>query len=74
MFQASSCSISRRILGDVSVVLPPEEEVHRMLAFLDDKCSKVDKLVTIKQRKIEELNRYKKALIYEYVTGKKEVV
>lgn len=67
-------SISRRILGDVSVVLPPEEEVHRMLAFLDDKCSKVDKLVTIKQRKIEELNRYKKALIYEYVTGKKEVV
>ena len=45
-----------------------------MLALLDDKCSNVDMHVTIKQRKIEELNRYKKALIYEYVTGKKEVV
>ena len=67
-------SISRRILGNMSVILPPEEEAHRMVAFLDNKCSKVDKLIKIKQRKIDELNRYKKALIYEYVTGKKEVI
>lgn len=58
----------------MSVILPPEEEAHRMVAFLDNKCSKVDKLIKIKQRKIDELNRYKKALIYEYVTGKKEVI
>ena len=45
-----------------------------MVSILDAKCSKVDRLIEIKQKKIEELNLYKKSLIYEYVTGKKEVV
>ena len=67
-------SISRRILGDISVILPPKEEALKIVSILDDKCSKVDRLLEIKQKKIEELNRYKKSLIYEYVTGKKEVV
>ena len=34
----------------------------------------VDRLIAIKQEKIEKLQEYKKSLIYEYVTGKKEVV
>lgn len=67
-------SISRRILGDVSVVIPPEEEALRIVSLLDDKCSKINRMITIKQQKIDALNLYKKSLIYEYVTGKKEVV
>ena len=64
-------SISRRILGDVSVVIP--DNADEMVACLDGKCAKIDKLISIKQSKIEELNRFKKSIIYEYVTGKKEV-
>lgn len=41
---------------------------------LDKKCANIDKLITNKQAKIEELKDYKKSLIYEYVTGKKGVV
>ena len=45
-----------------------------MVAYLDEKCSKVDRLIAIKNAKIDKLNKYKKSLIYEYVTGKKEVM
>lgn len=41
--------------------------------YLDKKCSKIDRLISLKQAKIEKLEQYKKSLIYEYVTGKKEV-
>ena len=37
------------------------------------KCEATDRLIAIKQNKIDKLNEYKKSLIYEYVTGKKEV-
>lgn len=40
--------------------------------YLDKKCSKIDRLISLKQAKIEKLEQYKKSLIYEYVTGKKE--
>ena len=42
--------------------------------YLDKKCADIDSLISIKQQKIEELKEYKKSLIYEYVTGKKEVI
>ena len=38
-----------------------------------EKCKEIDALISIKQKKIDDLNEYKKSLIYEYVTGKKEV-
>ena len=41
--------------------------------YLNEKCSQIDRLIAIKQKKIEKLEQYKKSLIYEYVTGKKEV-
>lgn len=41
--------------------------------YLDKKCAEIDKLISIKQQKIETLTEYKKSLIYEYVTGKKQV-
>lgn len=53
---------------------PSVSEQEEMVAYLDEKCSKVDRLIAIKNAKIDKLNKYKKSLIYEYVTGKKEIM
>ena len=50
-----------------------KEEQQEIVAYLDDKCSEIDTLIAKKEQLIEELETYKKSLIYEYVTGKKEV-
>lgn len=42
--------------------------------FLNDRCSQIEQLISLKESKIEKLQQYKRSLIYEYVTGKKEVV
>ena len=54
--------------------LPPRWEQVQLADYLDEKCSKIDSLIALKQSKIEKLEQYKKSLIYEYVTGKKEVI
>lgn len=48
-------------------------EQQQIANYLDTKCSEIDSLIALKQAKIEELKEYKKSVIYEYVTGKKEV-
>lgn len=53
---------------------PNHSSQMEIVAYLDDKCAKIDKLIALKQSKIEKLQEYKKSLIYEYVTGKKEIV
>lgn len=65
-------SVSKRILSSCTVLIP--DYADEIVAFLDEKCGKIDRLIAIKQEKIEKLQVYKKSLIYEYVTGKKEVV
>ena len=64
-------SVSRKFLSETSVLIP--DNASKMVELLDEKCSHIDKLISIKQQKIERLNQYKKSIIYEYVTGKKEV-
>lgn len=49
------------------------EEQEEITSYLDEKCSKIDKIITKKEQFLTELDTYKKSLIYEYVTGKKEV-
>ena len=66
--------ISRNNLGNITILLPPIDEQRQIADYLDKRCEKIDKLIAIKQQKIEKLNEYKKSLIYEYVTGKKEVI
>jgi len=61
-------------LKNLVLTLPPLQEQHSIASYLDEKCSEIDSLITIKQQKIEELKDYKISIIYEYVTGKKEVV
>lgn len=65
--------ISASEIGNIYVALPPIEEQKQIADYLDKKCADIDSLISIKQQKIEELKEYKKSLIYEYVTGKKEV-
>lgn len=54
--------------------LPPKDEQQAIVAYLDGKWAQIDRLIAIKQAKIEKLEQYKKSLIYEYVTGKREVL
>ena len=49
------------------------EEQEEIVRYLDDKCSSIDKLIDKKEQILIEMESYKKSLIYEYVTGKKEV-
>lgn len=53
---------------------PPYIEQQQIADYLDKKCAEIDDLIKLKEQKIEKLKEYKKSLIYEYVTGKKEVV
>ena len=52
---------------------PRLEEQQEIAAYLDKKCSEIDSLIASKEKFITELESYKKSLVYEYVTGKKEV-
>lgn len=55
------------------IVLLPSKEQMEIIGHLDSKCSEIDSIIASKQEQIETLKEYKKSLIYEYVTGKKEV-
>lgn len=66
-------SLSQGLLKSMPVLVPTKEEQQEISDYLDRKCSQIDKLIALKQQKIEKLQQYKKSLIYEYVTGKKEV-
>lgn len=67
-------NISQEIIRNFRVPFPLTNEQKEIADYLDEKCGKIDEVISIKQRKIEKLQEYKKSLIYEYVTGKKEVV
>jgi type I restriction enzyme S subunit len=57
----------------IKVVVPPLNEQKEIADYLDEKCSDIDTLIQKKQQFLSEMVNYKKSLIYEYVTGKKEV-
>ena len=59
--------------GNTMIPYPPIEEQQQIADYLDKKCSEIDAVISDKQSQIETLESYKKSLIYEYVTGKKEV-
>ena len=71
--QATIQNIGADRYSILEIPLPPLSEQRSIASFLDEKCSEIDSLIAIKQKKIEELKDYKKSMIYEYVTGKKQV-
>ena len=60
-------------LGKFPIEVPPVSEQNDIVDFLDQKCRKIDAIIVQKKEQIEVLAEYKKSLIFEYVTGKKEV-
>ena len=68
-----SCDLRWNKLANLPYPLPPFEEQRQIADFLDQKCSEIDQTISEKQQQLETLAEYKKSLIYEYVTGKKEV-
>lgn len=63
-----------RDMKKISVPRPSVYFQQKIASYLDGKCSKIDELMRLKNQQFETLMQYKKSLIYEYVTGKKEVV
>jgi type I restriction enzyme S subunit len=57
----------------IKVVVPPLEEQKEIVGYLDAKCAEIDGLIAKKEQLVKELENYKKSLIYEVVTGKREV-
>ncbi len=60
-------------LAKMLLIEPPLSEQKAIADYLDEKCSEIDAIIADKQRQLETLDEYKKSLIFEYVTGKKEV-
>ncbi len=60
-------------IGNVEIPYPPLSEQKKIADYLDKKCAEIDTLIEKKQKFLTELATYKKSMIYEYVTGKKEV-
>ncbi|MDO5496733.1 MAG: restriction endonuclease subunit S [Alistipes sp.] len=66
-------SISNQKLRIEHIPFPTPTEQQAIADYLDEKCADIDSLIQTKQSKIDSLKEYKKSIIYEYVTGKREV-
>ena len=60
--------------GNSYIPIPPDEEQEAIATYLDEKCAAIDQAISDKQTQIETLKSYRASLIYEYVTGKKQVI
>lgn len=70
---AGQYTISGDGLRDITLVFPPIDEQKEIADYLDAKCAEIDGLIAKKEQLVKELETYKKSLIYEVVTGKREV-
>ena len=66
-------TISQEKINNFFVAMSSIEEQQAIADYLDEKCADIDSLIQTKQSKIDSLKEYKKSIIYEYVTGKREV-
>lgn len=65
--------ISPTEIKNILIAYPSFSEQQKIAEYLDSRCSQIDKAIQQKEETITKLEEYKKSLIYEYVTGKKEV-
>lgn len=66
-------SLTETDFGAIKTISPSYDEQVEIAAYLDEKCAALDTLIAKKTALLTELEAYKKSLIYEYVTGKREV-
>jgi type I restriction enzyme S subunit len=69
-----SCDLRWNKLAEFFYPVPPMEEQAAMVEYIDGILEKINALIVDKKAQLETLNNYKKSIIFEYVTGKKEVV
>lgn len=67
-------SLTEEQLGAIKQLVPPFDEQKVIAEYLDHECAEIEQTIADKKAQLETLDEYKKSLIYEYVTGKKEVV
>ena len=67
-------NLSLTTLRNFPTPFPKSEEQNQIADYLDKKCAEIDTLIAKKTTLLEEMENYKKSVIYEYVTGKKEVM
>ena len=68
-------SLSMETIRSIKIIVTKTlKEQKDIVSYLDSKCAEIDSLISKKEKLISELEKYKKSLIYEYVTGKKEVL
>ena len=60
-------------MKNILISVPPLDEQQQIADYLDSKCAEIDSIIADKKQQIETIEEYKKSLIFEYVTGKKEV-
>ena len=65
--------VSRDDIGHLKFPFPSKEERIQIVDYLDARCAEFETILSEKQKQIEILQKLKKSVIYEYVTGKKEV-
>ena len=68
-----SCDLRWNKLADLPYPVPSIEEQTAIVEYIDTTLEKTDVVISKKKAQLETLDEYKKSLIYEYVTGKKEV-
>ena len=66
--------VSPKFVSNYQMGVPSLYEQKQIADYLDEKCAKIDEIIALRTEQINQLKEYKKSLIYEYVTGKKEVV
>ena len=66
-------NVNYNIVRDNYIFLPPLAEQRAIADWLDAKCADIDATIALKEQKQEKLKVYKKTIIFEYVTGKKQV-
>ena len=66
-------NISQNLIKNWSIPQPKNEEQVQIVDFLDKKTVQIDKLIQIKNQQIDNINKQRQTLIYEYVTGKRRV-
>lgn len=68
-----SCDLRWNKLAELLYILPPIEEQNKIVEYLENKIKEIDSIIEDKNKQLDALEEYKKSIIYEYVTGKKEV-
>lgn len=65
--------VSITMLEQLQIIVQPEIDKKNIVSFLDKKTAQIDKLIQIKNQQIDNINKQRQTLIYDYVTGKRRV-